>query len=61
MKVYVAIHKESGCCWRGNRVIYSSKGAIKSAMNRYHRSSGMKPSQKYDIYEYELKDGKVIE
>jgi len=59
MKVYVAMHKETGEPWYGRKRYYETPGSIKSAM-KTSLSWGRDGIDKYDIYEYELKDGRIV-
>jgi hypothetical protein len=60
-KVYIAIHRETGKVWCGRKSVYEKIGGLKAAWKtaawKSHRSPELK--DEYDIYSYELKDGKL--
>jgi hypothetical protein len=58
VKVYMAIHKTNGNVWCGRKTLYMKMGGLKAAMKTSFYGAD---KDDYNIYEYELKDGRIVE
>jgi hypothetical protein len=62
VKVYIAVHKETGKVWKGTKQVYERAGGLRAAMDQCFGGSHCKGrpwTDLYDIVAYELKDGEI--